>query len=1155
MKLRAISLSRKAGFCIPLACFLLLSVVCAAVAQTETGSQSTIVGTVKDGTGAAVPGAKVTVVNTGTQFVAEGSTNAEGNYYVPYLNPGGPYRVTVAASGFKQWIREGFTLTAGETQRFDANLEVGALSENVTVTGEAPLLETETAEETMALPQAFLSDSSNVQKRIVRSLYFIPDVNGNGTAGYHILGGVQRSIGYTMDGVSAKWPGLETFDQNDQVLQTTMDALEEVKIITTGMSAEFGHAASGAVQLTYRSGANAVHGSYEDRHITTSMVQRSYFQSTAQQPFRFDAMDGVFNGPLWLPKIYNGKNKTFFLFGFARHMEHWESENLQGVPTPGMLGGDFSFGGIGYPLYDPKSTQQVNAATNAWTRTIFPNEQVPLNRFDPVATKFLSYTPWVAPNDTVDAVTSPSGVTNNFLGWGVKPINRTRWDVKVDHEISAKHKISGRYSQAHHRAAPNGAVVALAWGDLDINRIMQPTDVIQGVLTDTYIISPTTFNEMRVGYSRRANQTIAWGAGGNWPQTLGIPGIPQTTFPELQVGFGVTYNSPNYYEGDETTFQENLTKVMGPHNLKVGYEVVREKYDAANGVLPSGSYNFGGTCQVSATGSACVNNTGNGFAAFELGAVTSATFSQRFANWLPRGWQHALYIQDDWKVRSGLTVNLGLRWSYETPYNTKYNQDSEFNPNVIDPVSGLMGAETHPTGYLYRSDWKNFQPRLGLAWKLAPKLVFRSSFALMTMDIGLGAGNQSQNFNEYSGTYPITQPNGNPSIPFYLSQGPGVAITYPQAANGTFPFNPTSASYSARGTTWMDPGLINPYVMNWAGGVEYEFARNWLLEVRYDGSASNKLLGTWNINEIPLANELFNGSNLAQLNTIHGNTQIYKPYTQFGSVNLLSNFNHASYQGGTVRVERRLSSGLVFTAFDTYSKALDPCDNECGGGVTYYDRALQKGVAGYNRTQHAFVQFSYELPFGKGQRFLNSSRPIDYIFGGWNLSFNQVYDTGMPFGLGFSGQPSGYNYLTGNNGPNILGPYSSGLTPNWSVGPNRFPMTTVAQTPYFVNSDFAYPTAYTIGNMGRNIYKGPNTTFQGFAIKKSFTFKEKYHASIRLDGHNLPWKRPSFTTPNATFTTAAGSVTQFGSMSGTMGAWSEYGYNQATVQLGGRFEF
>jgi hypothetical protein len=173
MKFRAIWHSRKAVFCVPLACILFFSIVCAAVAQTETGSQSTIVGTVKDSSGAPMPGVKIAVVGTDTSFRTDGQTNAEGNYFVPYLNPG-TYRLTVTASGFKQFIREGFTLTAGQTLRIDANLEVGAVTENVVVTGAAPLLETESAEETTMLPQEFLQDTSNVQKRIVRSLYFLP---------------------------------------------------------------------------------------------------------------------------------------------------------------------------------------------------------------------------------------------------------------------------------------------------------------------------------------------------------------------------------------------------------------------------------------------------------------------------------------------------------------------------------------------------------------------------------------------------------------------------------------------------------------------------------------------------------------------------------------------------------------------------------------------------------------------------------------------------------------------------------------------------------------------------------------------------------------------------------------------------------------------
>jgi hypothetical protein len=1148
MKLRAISLSRMAGSCIPLVCFLLLAVVCAAVAQTQTGSQSTIVGTVKDASGAPVPGAKVTVVNTGTQSVSETTTNSEGNYMVPYLNAG-TYRITAVANGFKQWIREGFAVRPSETPRYDATLEVGAVTENITVTGSAPLLETETAEVSTAMPQEVLTYINNVQKRIVRDFYYLPGVVGSGTSGYHVLGNVQRSIGYTMDGISAKWPGLGTFDQNDQVLQTTMDALEEVKVVTSGMSAEFGHAASGGMQLTYKSGANQVHGSFEDRHISTTMVHRNYFSQTGQQPFRYDEMEGTFSGPLWIPKVYNGRNKTFFLFGFARHMESWNTTNQQGVPTPAMLGGDFSFGGIGYPIYDPKSTQQVNGV---WTRTQFANNIVPTNRFDPVAVKFLSYTPWQAPNDTLDAVTSPSGVSNNFLGYGVKPINRTRWDVKVDHDFSAKHKIAARYSQAHHRAAPNGATVAIAWEGLDTQRILQPTDVIQGVMTDTYIVSPTKFNEIRVGYSRRANQLLAWGVGGDWPKTLGIPGVPQTTFPQLQVGFGVTYNTPSYYEGDETTFQENFTQVLGSHNLKMGYELVRSKYNAANSALPSGSYNFGATCLPS--GGSCTNNTGNGFAAFELGAVTSATFSQRFANWLPRGFQHSLYVQDDWKVRPGLTFNMGLRWSYETPFHTKYNQQSEFNPTVVDPLTGMMGAETHPTGYLTQSNWKNFQPRLGVAWKFAPRLVFRASFAVMTMDLGLGNGSQGSNFNEYQGTFNITQPTGDPRNQFYLSQGPAlsqgapVPIAYPVKADGTFPY--IGSSYSSRNTTWLDPGLASPYIMNWSGGVQYEFAHNWLVEARYEGSSGNKLLGSWNVNEIPLSITL--GGNTTLQNTVSGATQNYKPWTNFGSINMVSNFNHTTYHGGSIRLEKRMSNGLTVTAFDTYSKAMDATDGEGGGGITYYNRSLEKGIAGYNRQQHANLMVTYTLPFGRGQKFLNSGRIPDYIFGGWTISFNQTADSGMPFGVGFGNSP--YKYLTGTR----VVPLTSAAdaqTPNWDIGPNRFPTQCPPQTPYLKYSSFAYPAAYTTGFLGRNVFRGPATYFQGFALLKTVTLKERYKFTVRLDGHNLPFKRPSFTTPNTTWTTAAGSLATFGSMSGTMGAWSEYGYNQATLQIGGRFEF
>jgi hypothetical protein len=293
-------------------------------------------------------------------------------------------------------------------------------------------------------------------------------------------------------------------------------------------------------------------------------------------------------------------------------------------------------------------------------------------------------------------------------------------------------------------------------------------------------------------------------------------------------------------------------------------------------------------------------------------------------------------------------------------------------------------------------------------------------------------------------------------------------------------------------------------------------------------------------------------TNTTLANTVYAATQNYKPYTQFGSINMISNFNHSTYHDGEIRVEKRLANGLTLTAFDTYSKAIDNNDNEGGGGDTFYNRSLNKAVAGYNRTQHANLQTTYSLPVGRGRPFLSStSRLVDSIVGGWDISFNQTVDTGMPFGVSFSNSP--YKYLTPGNTPNILTTNAAALTPNWGIGPNRFPTTTPPQVPYFQISAFGYPAAYTLGSLGRNTFRGPTTMFQGFAIKKSVTFKERYRAQIRLDGHNLPLKNPNFTTPNASYSTA--NPQNFGSMSGTMGAWSQYGYQQATIQVGFRFEF
>ncbi|MBZ5583746.1 MAG: hypothetical protein LAQ30_16350, partial [Acidobacteriia bacterium] len=388
-------------------------------------------------------------------------------------------------------------------------------------------------------------------------------------------------------------------------------------------------------------------------------------------------------------------------------------------------------------------------------------------------------------------------------------------------------------------------------------------------------------------------------------------------------------------------------------------------------------------------------------------------------------------------------------------------------------------------------------------------------------------------------------PTGDPRAAFFLSQGPG-PITYAMAADGTVPW--TGTNYSSRSASWLDPNLVNPYIMSWSAGVQYEFSRNWIIEMRYEGSAGNKLIGSWNVNEIPLSITL--GGDRTLQDKVYAAQQNYKPWTQFGSISMVSNFNHSTYHSGSVRLERRLSSGFTLVAFHTYSKALNATDGEGGGGITYYNRSLEKGRAGYNRIQHFNAQVTYELPFGKGLRWLNRGGVVDYVFGGWNLSFNQTIDSGYPYSPGFGNSPN--KYLTGTRIVPLT-TVEDAYTPNWSVGPNRFPLTVPPQTPYMKYSSFAYPAAYTTGFLGRNVFTGPNMSFSGFAVRKTWTFKERIKATFRLDAHNLPFKQPNFTTPSGSWSTASPQL--FSVMSGTLGAWSEYGYNQATLQLGYRLEF
>jgi Carboxypeptidase regulatory-like domain len=1110
---------------------LTLCAVSVRIAVAQQSGAATLVGTITDSTGARIPGAQIVVVNVETSFRSETKTNAEGDYYVPYLRPGG-YQITVDAAGFKRSVRGGVVLRTEETPRVDIVLEVGATSEQVLVTAAAPLLSTETATAGAIMGSATILAIPVAQKRANKLLLYFPEATGS--SGYHVMGQRQRAIGYTLDGVSGKVPGTgAVFGVNDSI-HSVLDAVEEAKVTTTGMSAETGHSAGGALSLVFKSGTNELHGSFEDRLLDGKFIQRYYLQAAPNtSPSRLQFIDATASGPLVIPKLYNGRNKTFWLAAYAIHLEHaGETGLLYDVPSEAMLNGDFSFGGQGVPLYDPFSTRQD--ATGKWIRDPIPGNQISPSLFDPAVKKFLANNPFTKPN--APGVMTKTGPVQNLAMDGPKTVKRIRWDGKIDHQFTPNHKIFGRYSQAHHRADRAQKYPEFAWDLLDFNAQTIPIDLINIVFNDTLILGPGRFNEVRLGYYRRHYTLNTLSYGQDWAQKLGIPNVSGETFPFFNIGYRMTSMGQEAQVGEDLTFQNNFTQIIGSHTLKMGYELMRTRYNAVLPALPGGTYNFSGT------DAPFTANTGNTFASFLLGTVGSAVYSQNFASWLPRWWQHALYLQDDWKVTRSLSLSLGVRWNFETPYQTKYGQQSQFDPTAIDPLTGRMGALTHPKGPLASKDLNNFQPRVGIAWNFRSKWVFRSSFGIMNPD--LGANDIGQNFEEYQATTNVQSPSGDPRYAFRLSQGPP-ALNYPVKSDGSVSY--VGTNYSARNASWYDPNMRTPYVMNWSAGFQRQLTNTWLMEMVYQGTAGVRLLNSWNINAIPLNIS----TNPAVLTTIYQAQQNYKPYPQFGSVNLYSNFGHNTHHAGTLKVERRYAAGMTLSAFYTYSKTLDENDADGGAsGITYYNRNLEKGRAGYDIRHRYTNVLTYELPLGRGRRWVNKGGILNGVLGGWDLTWVQTFESGLPTSVTFAGSP--YTYLSqGVSRPNALVPMEQAVVQNWDIGPNRFPTT--AQNPYLKFSAFAYPAAFTVGTLGRNTFESPGMSWTQMSISKSWSIWERVRIITRLDMMNLPLKQPQFTQPNSVYN--ANNPATFGTFTGTRGDTSNVGTGQPNMEIDIRIQF
>ncbi len=1065
----------------------------ATLASAQVGT-STITGRVTDSTGAVVPNVNILVVNTDTNFHFKAVTNEEGLFRVQSLQPG-PYRVTFEAPGFKRVVRENIDLRTGDVLPVDASLEVGSTSESIEVKAAAQLLETETSATGTVAAGKFLYTLPTFQRFTNSTLNYVPGMTDEGytwgetLGGFHVAG-ARGTPAFFDDGVNGQNPS----DQSATV-KVPLNSIAEVQVLTTALPAEYGHSAAGVISVVSKTGTNSLHGLANLFGRNRDMQHRRFFDIyRMSQPMpgypkgrsAFTLFPDInLSGPVWIPKVYSGKNKTFFFASYQKFIEKMKFAQYYGtVPTEEMKNGDFTFGGIGQPIYDPGTTRRL--PDGSWTSDPIPGNLIPRSRIDPVAQKVLQLDPWNAPNNA-SALTS-TGPNNNYYWIEYARSFKPDMSLRLDHQFTQNFKINGSmtYSSNAGLGRPQRWHLPAFDGS---NYSNSPWSSYNWTLANTWVISPATINDARFGYYRRRNWTWSSSYVVDGGELLGIPNLPEKAMPQLNTGYGFNTAGPANNVNENLSFRDDLTKIHGTHAFKMGYEVMRFRQDQWS--IPgnvAGSFTFAGANGLLPTGSA-MPRTGNTFAGFLLGYVSQATFGRNLASWLPRDYIHSLYFQDDWKFSPTLTLNLGLRYSNESPFMTKWKQMSQWDPAFVDPVTGKMGGVTHPTSPLNQRDSNNFQPRFGAAWHPLRKWVFRAGFAVNTIDVKFPGGQ----FEEYSVSANQQAAPGDPRPIYQIRRGPD-PVAMLVRPDGTSPYQGTN--YGSRGSARYNPNMHNPYQLNWNTSIQYEVISNYLVELAYQGSSGVGLLENWPLNTLPL--DYAKGDRALNLQLAAAG-QNYRPYTHFGDVTLRSaNMGHSSYHSGTIKLEKRYSQGINFITFYTFSKAID---SAAGGVAPIGNRNLNKARASYDRTQRFVGSVTYELPFGRNKRWLNRGRFLDLLFGGYQVVWIQTFETGNPLTFGFANSP--YTYLPGFMGdrrPNINGKIR--LRDNWrDFGGDRF-NTSNMNSVFTDVSVFSYPAEFSVGNAGRSIANGPGLRWSQVSAQKFIPITERVMLEIRWEMNN-----------------------------------------------------
>lgn len=1074
---------------------IILSLLVLAVLHAQS-NQGSISGIVTDQQGAAVPAAKIAGVNTGTQIRTETVSNASGFYTLPNL-PVGQYTLQIEASGFRRAVTQTVTLSTGQAMELNVKLEIGQVTETINVTTEAPLVETRSSDVTQLVDSKSIESVPLGNRRTLNVInltgaaVFVRYNNtpGNANPDFSLAGGRSQSQMFWIDGGAGQNLRI---GQGQINLDPPVETVDEIRILSNNNSAEYGGSAGGIIVETTKSGSNQLHGSAYEYLRNDAMDAPGFFAPVSngqkvKPKLRYNVFGGTAGGPI----IHD---KTFFFGAYEGQRLRTGGVDTLTVPTALQRAGDFSqtFNAQGRQIviYDPATTRLVNGAN---VRDPFPDNRIPSQRLDPVGVNLMSYYP--LPNRAPDNITG----ANNFRANYVTSANANFYMAKVDHSLSDKDKLTGRY---FYNGGPtrNSSVYAIPAADPRTGSDNRQ-DYVYGSWTRT--ISASTVNDLRFTYIHRSFHAISAGLGGDYPSKIGLNGVPDNAFPQFTpAGFsalGTNAQERQQYPIEQHQVVDNVTKIAGSHTLKFGVEARRSRNHEFNLQTVSGAFGFS-TLPTGLPGNAA---TGSGLASLLVGFPT--TFSQLQTQELDRSsWYLAGFAQDDWRVNSALTLNLGLRWETDTPMVDKQNRMNSFEPNQINPVSGTPGVVKFLglNGYRdtpYDGDWNNFGPRFGFAWKVFghESTVVRGGYGIFFAH-PFDAGVPNAVALGFSVSRDLNSPDNGITAPFYLRDGvPAAATTSPKLDDsfGAVPVgsNPNTA------VNFFEQNRRTGYSQQFNLGVQRQLGASSVIEVTVLGNMSRKLASTpLPINQIPTS----------ILGPQH-QSQRDRPFPQFSNVTIQSpTLGLANYYAAMARFQKRYSKGLVVGANYTWSRFFDNT-NEVGGTIgdnggpysNYYDRSRDYGPSANDIRHRAVVHFVYELPFGRGRRWLSTS-PLRHIVGGWSISDVTTLQAGAPFTV--TAQTNTTNsFSAGALRPDVL------RNPNLD-GSER----SVAR--WFDTSAFVQPAPYQFGNEGVGVLRGPGLVNFDLAVLRDFRITERVKFELRGEFFNA-LNHTNFNLPGRVF--------------------------------------